>query len=284
MDEHAVHILSRIGGRGENQDFFGSRETRHGLLVVVCDGMGGAKGGSTASQLAVETILNEVSNSTLVDDGEILREAIMKANSVVYRTGCSRQDLQGMGTTVVALLINENKAAAAHVGDSRIYQIRGAKRIFRTFDHSMVFELVRRGKITEEQARLSAQSNVILRALGTKPEVDIEINKEIYYLRGDRFLLCSDGIWGAVSEKEILKLAKCGKSVEQTVEKIVETIDSIGTEKGNKHDNLTAGLIETNINSKIQPDVSKKIKIIISILSILLFISICLNIWRFIFH
>lgn len=284
MDEFTVHILSRIGGRTENQDAFGSRETKHGLLVVVCDGMGGAKGGSTASQLAVETILNEAPNSNLVDGGEILREAITKANSVVYRTGCSRQDLQGMGTTVVALLINENKAVAAHVGDSRIYQLRGAKKIFRTFDHSMVFELVRRGRLSEEQARLSSQSNVILRALGTKPEVEIEINKEIHYLKGDRFLLCSDGIWGAASEKEILKLVKCNKSVEQTVEKIMETIDGIGTKEGNKHDNLTAGLVEANINSKIQPDPGKKIKMILSILSILLFISICLNIWRWLFH
>jgi serine/threonine protein phosphatase PrpC len=252
MDEYTMHISSRIGGREENQDFFGSRETRHGLLLVLCDGMGGAKGGSTASKLAVETILNEASNSTLADSGGILREAVMKANSVVYRTGCSCRDLQGMGTTVAALLINENKASAAHVGDSRIYQIRGTEKIFRTFDHSFVFELVRKGRITEEQARLSTESNVLLRALGTKPVVDIEINEDICYLKGDRFLLCSDGIWCAVSEKEILRLAKCGEPVKQTVEKIMETIDNIGKAQGNKHDNLTAGLIETRINSKIQ--------------------------------
>lgn len=284
MDEFTVHILSRIGGRGENQDSFGSRETKHGLLVVVCDGMGGAKGGSAASQLAVETILNEAQNSNLVDGAEVLKEAISKANGAVYRTGCSRQELQGMGTTVAALLINENKAVAAHVGDSRIYQLRGRRKIFRTSDHSMVFELVKRGRISEEQARLSAESNVILRALGTKPEVEIELNKEIYYLKGDRFLLCSDGVWGAAGEKEILKLVHCNRPVEQTVEKIMETIDGIGTKKGNKHDNLTAGLVEANIHSKIQPDPGKKAGIWIGILSILLFISICLNIWKWFFY
>ncbi|MDR1556847.1 MAG: protein phosphatase 2C domain-containing protein [Tannerellaceae bacterium] len=284
MDEFNINILSWIGGREENQDSSGSRETKHGLLVVVCDGMGGTKGGSIASKLAVETILEEVANTNHANTAEILREAITKANSVVYHAGCTRQDLQGMGTTVVALLINENKATAAHVGDSRIYQVRGSKKIFRTFDHSMVFELVKRGTISEEQARLSAQSNVILRAIGTKPEVEIEINEEIHYLKGDRFLLCSDGIWGAVNEKEMLKLIKNEKSVERTVEHIMETIDTIGTGTGGKHDNLTAALIETNINSKIQPETGNRIKIIISILSILLFISICLNIWRFIFH
>jgi serine/threonine protein phosphatase PrpC len=246
--------------------------------------MGGAKGGSTASKLAVETIMEEVLNTTLTDAGEILANAITKANSAVYQAGRAYPDLQGMGTTVVALLINEYKATTAHVGDSRIYQIRGSSKVFRTFDHSMVFELVRRGRISEEQARLSAESNVILRALGTKPEVEVEINTDIPYLKGDRFLLCSDGICGAVHEKEILKLAGKDKSVEKTAEMLVETIDSIGIEKGGGHDNLTAALIELNTNSKIQPQMNKKNKIIIGILTILLLISIGLNIWGFIIH
>ncbi|MDR1357302.1 MAG: protein phosphatase 2C domain-containing protein [Tannerellaceae bacterium] len=284
MNEYTINILSRIGGREENQDAYGCCETEHGLLVVVCDGMGGAKGGSTASNLAVETIMEGVSSASPSDAGEILLEAITMANSVVYQTGCDNPELQGMGTTVVALLISEDSAVAAHVGDSRIYQVRGSKKIFRTFDHSMVFELVRRGRISEEQARLSAESNVILRALGTKPEVDVEINRGIHYLKGDRFLLCSDGVWGAAQEKDILQLVAYDKSVDKTVENIMETIDNIGIEKGGRHDNLTAGLIETGINSKIQADMNKKSKIIIGVLSILLLISICLNIWGFIFH
>jgi serine/threonine protein phosphatase PrpC len=284
MENLTVSILSRVGGREENQDSYGSCQTEHGFLVVVCDGMGGAKGGSTASRLAIETILEKVSNTTLTHAGKILADAITKANSVVYQAGRTYPDLQGMGTTVVALLIDEYKATAAHVGDSRIYQVRGQDKVFRTFDHSMVFELVRRGRISEEQARLSAESNVILRALGTKPEVEVEINTDIPYLRGDRFLLCSDGICGAVNEKEVLKLIKADKSVEKTAEIIVETIDNIGIEKGGGHDNLTAALIELNTNSKIQPQMNKKNKIIIGVLAILLIISIGLNIWGFIIH
>ena len=181
--------VTRIGGRTENQDSFGYSETKHGLLIVVCDGMGGAKGGKSASQLAVNTIIHEVENSELKSKTEILVQAIAKANEIVYRTSHARKDLAGMGTTAVALLIDDEKATAAHIGDSRIYQIRGQRKVFRTFDHSMVFELVKRGTISEEQARLSAESNVILRAIGTKPEIDIEVNHDLPYLKGDRFLL-----------------------------------------------------------------------------------------------
>jgi serine/threonine protein phosphatase PrpC len=284
MENLTVSILSRAGGRAENQDSYGSCRTEHGFLVVVCDGMGGAKGGSTASRLAVETILEEVSNTTLADAGEILAAAIAKANSAVHQAGRTYPDLKGMGTTVAALLIDEDKATAAHVGDSRIYQVRGQDKVFRTFDHSMVFELVRRGRISEEQARLSAESNVILRALGTKPEVEVEINAGLPYLKGDRFLLCSDGIWGAVNEKEVLKLIKADKSAEKTAEIIVETIDSTGIEQGGGHDNLTAALVELNTNSKIQPQMNRKNRIIIALLALLLIISVGLNIWGFIIH
>lgn len=274
--------MSRIGGREENQDAFGCCETEHGLLVVVCDGMGGAKGGSTASALAVKTIIDDVSGASPSDAAGMLAGAITRANSVVYQAGCSNPDLKGMGTTVVALLIGPEAATAAHVGDSRIYQVRKGRKVFRTFDHSMVFELVKRGRISEEQARLSAESNVILRALGTKAEVEVEINEGISYLKGDRFLLCSDGVWGFADEKQVLRLVAYDRSVEKTVENIMEVVDSAGREKGGRHDNLTAGLIETNINSKIQPGMNKKSKIIIGILSVLLLISICLNVFWFI--
>lgn len=277
MDNYTLNIESRIGGRKENQDSFGSQDTPFGLLVVVCDGMGGAKGGKTASTIAVNTIINEVLNSDLSSADEILTDAIKKANDVIYAKSISTPELQGMGTTVVAILIDDDCATAAHVGDSRIYQVRDTRKVFRTFDHSMVFELVRRGRITEEQARLSAESNVILRALGTKPDVEVEINDRISYQRGDRFLLCSDGICGVVTEREMCKLIKADKSVERTVEIIAETIDNIGINSGGKHDNLTAALIEVNLNSKIKVKMGRKSKIIIAILAVLFIVSSTFN-------
>ncbi|MGV8135181.1 MAG: PP2C family protein-serine/threonine phosphatase [Mangrovibacterium sp.] len=268
---------SRIGGRKENQDSVGYSETRHGLLVVVCDGMGGAKGGKKASGLAVDTIINEIYNSDLIDKKELLVNAIAKANETIYLTSRSHAELSGMGTTVVALLIDENSATVAHAGDSRIYQIRNKRKVFRTFDHSMVFELVRRGTITEEQARLSAESNVILRAVGTKPEVDIEVSKELPYLKGDWFLLCSDGISGAIPEKELLKLGASGKDIKERLYLLTETVDQLGFTKGSKHDNLTAVILKLKSNSKLKPKMDKRSKIIIGIVSLLLIISLSVN-------
>jgi len=271
---------TRTGGRQENQDSLGYSETKHGLLIVVCDGMGGTKGGKTASELAVKNIIERVNMTQLTDADEILTDAIKAANQVVYQAGRAIPELSGMGTTVVALLIDDKKATAAHVGDSRIYQIRGAHKVFRTFDHSRVFELVKRKSITEEQARLSADSNVILRALGTKPEIDVEINFNLAYEKGDRFMLCSDGICGAVPEKELIRLFKADKSVDTTVENMASTIDKIGNDNGGRHDNLTAILIEVNKNSKLKPKMDKKSKIIIGIVISLLIISLSGNVFQ----
>jgi protein phosphatase len=279
MDKYTKHIVSLKGGREENQDSFGESETKHGHLFVVCDGMGGMKGGKTASQLAVNVIIEEVSVSLLTDPDEILTVAIKRANSVVYQTSRTHEDLQGMGTTVVALLIDDEKATAAHVGDSRIYQVRGGRKVFRTFDHSMVFELVKRGRITEEQARLSAESNVINRAVGTKPDVQVEINPVLAYRKKDRFLLCSDGVCGAVPEKELLRLITRNKSVEKTAESVAETIDKAGFDNGGGHDNLTLALIETTVHSKIKPVMDRRSKIIIGILSLIILVLVGLGIW-----
>jgi len=268
---------TRIGGRHENQDSFGYSETKNGLLIVVCDGMGGAKGGKFASQLAVDTIIQAVENSDLISKTKILVQALARANEIIYRTSQSRKDVAGMGTTAVALLIDDEKATIAHIGDSRIYQIRDRRKVFRTFDHSMVFELVKRGTISEEQARLSAESNVILRAIGTKPEIDIEVNHDLPYLKGDRFLLCTDGICGAMVEDKLIKLIATSKDTKETAQTIADTIDKVGGKSGGNHDNLTAALIQMNINSKLKPKMDKKSKIIIGIVSFLLIISLSVN-------
>ena len=272
--------ISLIGGRNENQDFYGYCETLDGShLFVVCDGMGGMKGGSTASKEAVRVIIEEVAASNESEPENLLINALQRANTAIYQLGQKKEDLRGMGTTVVALLITDDKATAAHVGDSRIYQLRGKHKIFRTFDHSMVFDLVKQGKLTEEQARLSADSNFINRALGMKPEVDVEINGNLPFLKGDRFLLCTDGISGMVEEQKLLKMTDSKKTINETVKDITDEIDNMGVESGGGHDNLTALLVEVNTNSKIKPKMDKKSKLIIIILSFLLLVSIGFNIY-----
>ena len=203
------NVVSCIGGREENQDSCSISETRRGLLVIVCDGMGGMTGGAIASAEAVKIIRDYVSKPVSEDDIEddnksTLIQAVSSANAALLAIQENNPGLRGMGTTVTALLINEEKATIAYVGDSRIYQIRKGRKIFRTFDHSMVFEMVKKKIITEEQARLSAQSNIILRAVGQKPDLDVDAF-DLPYDKGDLFLLCTDGVWGTMSEKELIK-------------------------------------------------------------------------------
>ena len=189
---------SRIGGRPENQDSYGYKETSLGFLLTVCDGMGGGPGGKTASSIAVQEIITGVDEANEDEEvANIIIKAIRRANMAVIEAGNENPSLQGMGSTATVLLLSEKSAFVAHVGDSRVYQIRGGKKIFRTYDHSMVFELVKQKVITEEQARLSAQSNVITRALGMLPDLEVDI-VERPYIKGDRFVLCSDGIHGAM--------------------------------------------------------------------------------------
>jgi serine/threonine protein phosphatase PrpC len=246
------HIQSRTGGRFENQDFYNFAKTKFGELFVVCDGMGGHKGGRHAAEKAVKTIINEVVKCIDENPVNALKTAIEKANATIWKEGKSNLLYLGMGTTVSALLIAPQKAVCCHVGDSRIYQLRNGKILHRTYDHSYVFDLVYAGRITEEQARVSVQSNIITRALGLKSNVEIDITDNLLYQKGDRFLLCTDGIWGAVSEKELVKMASQNSDVETAVNQLVEKIDSIGFENEGRHDNLTAAMIEMESDSGLQ--------------------------------
>jgi len=239
-----LYIQSKTGGRLENQDFYSSIQTPYGELIVVCDGMGGHNGGKHAAETAVKIILEEVSKSEVPNPVNALHSAISKANTSIWEESHANNHLKGMGTTVVALLISSEKAISCHVGDSRIYQIRKGKILFRTFDHSHVFEMVKAGLITEEQARLSEKSNIITRALGIQTTVDIEITDNLSYQKGDRFLLCTDGIWGAVPEIELVEMVSHKSDIKTVVIQLVDKIDAIGFASGGRHDNLTAALVE----------------------------------------
>ena len=270
---------SRIGGRSENQDSHGASDTPSGLLVTVCDGMGGGPGGKTASQIAVNEIIKGVIEA---DGSETIRniviKAIRRANMAILHKGEEFPELKGMGSTCTVLLINETSATIAHVGDSRVYQFRGNKKIFRTFDHSMVFDLVKNKVITEEQARLSVQSNVITRALGIKPDVEVDVT-EVAFEKGDRFLLCTDGIHGAIEEKQLIRIATDkSHSLGSITDNLATRIDGIGFNGGGGHDNLTLAMLQTKINSKLKEKMSKRIKGILIMAAALIIMSLTGNI------
>jgi serine/threonine protein phosphatase PrpC len=245
-----TYIQSKTGGRQENQDFYGSAQTQYGELIVICDGMGGYNGGRCAAETGVQVILEEVYKSEEPNPAITLHAAISIANAAIWDESHINSNLRGMGTTVVVLLITPEKAICCHVGDSRIYQLRNGKILHRTSDHSYVFDMVKACIITEEQARVSEKSNIITRALGIQPAVGIEMTDNLQYQKGDRFLLCTDGIWGAVPEKELVEMASDKENVEKVLSQLVEKIDAIGVAGGGYHDNLTAALVEMEYDSK----------------------------------
>lgn len=268
---------SRVGGRAENQDSYGAMQTSRGFLVTVCDGMGGGPGGKTASSIAVTEILKGINegaeDETIVN---VIIKAVRRANMAIIEAGNNAPDLKGMGSTATVLLISEESAHVAHVGDSRIYQFRGKQKVFRTNDHSMVFDLVKQKVITEEQARLSAQSNVINRALGLRPDVEVEVH-ELPYKKGDRFVLCSDGIHGAMPEREFIKMAtKSGSALGAITDDISTYVDNLGRSTGGGHDNLTIAIIETKINSTLKAKMSRLTPLMLLALAIICIASIIL--------
>ena len=150
--------------------------------------------------------------------------------------------------------------------------------MFRTVDHSMVFEMVKQGVITEEQARLSSQSNVITRALGIKPDLEVEVH-EVPYIKGDRFALCSDGIHGELSEKELVKLfGNRKRTLGSTVDDIATLVDNTGRSNGGGHDNLTLAMVEMNTNSKLKTKMTKQAKLTMVLLAVVCAVSIAFNI------
>lgn len=249
------YIETRQGGRDENQDNAGFVDTPLGLLLVVCDGMGGGPGGRTASLMAVDTILDVVSAvSEHTPREDALKFAIEKANDIIYAKAKDTPELRGMGTTVAAILINEDSAEIAHVGDTRIYQLRKGIVIFRSSDHSVVADLVRQKRITEEEARNHPQSNIVTRALGIRPSMEIDFD-EVPFLRGDRFVLCTDGIWGMMPQCDLVKSISRITGISELTSAMVEEIDRIGHANGGGHDNMTLAVVDTSFDSAL-----KKIK------------------------
>ena len=224
-----------------NQDDYGEwrnpKAQRH--LIFVADGMGGHRGGEVASQMAVEEVGLTFKAKADHAPQEVLSEAFQRANRAIFERAQTDSSLSGMGTTGVALLLTgSRKAWVAHVGDSRLYRLRGGEMELLTSDHSVVGELVRRGQITLEEARVHPQSNEILRAIGTRLSLQVDL-KEIDVQHADRFLLCSDGLTGMLPDHEIEEVLR-SKSVQAAVIELIEFANEAGGS-----DNITLVIAET---------------------------------------
>ena len=201
--------------RSENQDFGAlttpqeERDGHHpgGRLLIVADGMGGHRGGATASRLAAETVKAQYLGSETTDIRQALHESLTRANARIYSEAQSNPDLRGMGTTTSVLAVSGQHGWLAHVGDSRIYLVRAGEIRQLTDDHSLVASMVREGLLTPREAETHPRRNVLQRSMGVAEDVDIDVLGPIELRVDDTFILCSDGLHGVVKEDEMLEVA-----------------------------------------------------------------------------
>ena len=246
-----VYWISDVGlVRDENQDKCYAAQTPNGFLFVVCDGMGGHAGGGQASAIAVNHIIDFFSKKYYHSVHEALKDALVFANLQIVAEAEQQPDLKGMGTTACVVLLRDDKAWFAHIGDSRIYLYCHKKQQLHrlTKDHSFVQGLIDQGVITDDQAENHPNKNRLLRSLGSKNEIQPEVCEiPVFPANGDIFLICSDGLSGMVSD-EILQhiLTQKGSLQEKGDNMLTFAKQSGGT------DNITLQLIQISNSPHMQ--------------------------------
>ena len=214
--------------RQRNEDRFYAK----GPLLIVADGMGGYTGGEYASTMVVDTIVDVIERADIITV-DVLREAILEANRIVFEKSQSYKELEGMGTTAVVAYVKEDTLLWAHVGDSRLY-IYGDSQLRRmTNDHSMVQELVNAGTITEAEVIHHPKRNMLTRAIGVYDTVEVDTGMvEVH--EGERILLCSDGLSGYIEESRIEEILSEESSESRVLEDLVQLVYDAGA-----RDNVT---------------------------------------------
>ncbi len=237
----SVYQVSRKGGREKNEDRMGYCYTRDAGLFALADGMGGHPEGEVASQLALQTLaarFERDASSTLADPTRFLNEAIVAGHHQLLRYATHKALLDTPRTTLVACVLQGNAAYWAHCGDSRLYLVRGGKLLARTRDHSY----------TELQETLSQvvpigerfNRNVLFTCLGSPGKPVVDVVGPLLLQGGDRILLCSDGLWGNVSDSEVTELL-AGRGVADAAPELVEIALRNG---GARCDNVTVLAVE----------------------------------------
>lgn len=236
-----VYSITDIGKRREmNQDYVFASDSpvgQLGSLLIVADGMGGHNAGDLASRYTVETMVEYIKGSKDKRPVALLGKAIHAANEKVIRKARTDASLEGMGTTVVAAAICGEYLYAANVGDSRLYLIDGEIEQI-TRDHSLVEEMIRMGELRREDARSHPDRNIITRAVGVRTPVKIDFF-DVKLERGDRILLCSDGLTNMVEDYDILRIVRKSGSLKEAANKLVNEANKNGGK-----DNISVVLAE----------------------------------------
>lgn len=211
-----------------------------GYLLIVADGMGGHQAGEVASKMATDIISQEYFKKGNADNIEgILKKAFELANKNIFKKASTEKSYYGMGTTCTAIAVIDKKVFFAHVGDSRAYFIRKNNIRQITTDHTYVQQLVKSGEITQKEAESHPKRNILTNAMGTKPEMGIDTGKfEFLFEKGDKLLLCSDGLYDYIGDEEMVTILS-NHSLQEAAEYMITE-----TKKRGGHDNITVVLAE----------------------------------------
>lgn len=208
-----------------------------GVVAVVADGMGGHSAGEVASRLAVDVICRAYFDEQS-DVVKSLERAVREANGAVYDESQRREQCAGMGTTCTALALRGGVAVSAQIGDSRLYLVRGGEIYLMTEDQTAVMELRKAGALSSEEARCHPDKNVILRALGTRPDIEIAMWETPLPVRlGDSFVICSDGLHDLVADSEMRNFVEAGDPLSAC-----ESLIGLARARGG-HDNITVAVV-----------------------------------------
>ena len=232
----SVWKYSDVGGRAENEDTIEViSDTDKGLLAMVADGLGGHGGGKQASQAAIESLQNDFRSSSL-EDPEEFNVWFQKANQRVMDMQTKECEMK---TTLVSLIIKNNTAMWAHVGDSRLYHFINNKLVFRTFDHSVSQMAVLRGEISESEIRGHTDRNKLLKALGREETINIDVSDKTDISEGEHaFLLCTDGFWEYVNETDMLKTLKSSVTAEEWINKMIRVLKKRAKENNDNNSSI----------------------------------------------
>jgi protein phosphatase len=241
----SVFLTDRGKVRQHNEDSGGIFFHKNGLaLVVVADGMGGHQAGDVASQMAISEIekqwlLQEPEQLTTPEKTEVwLKEAVANVNTSIYQYAKANEDCQGMGTTIVVVVLNQEFITVGNIGDSRCYILNNNGFAQITDDHSLVYELVRSGQISQEDAEHHPRKNVLMRALGTEAAVTLDI-RSLEWEENDILLLCSDGLTNKVSTPDIHECLNDDSELEVKARQLIEKANEAGGE-----DNISVAIVK----------------------------------------
>ncbi len=236
-----IEALTDVGKvRKINEDNFAFSVCDGYLYAIVADGMGGHLAGEVASKMAVDIIEKHIEENITAELDhfavkELLISAFSKANEEIYRYSCENESVMGMGTTATMCMVRNGFLIYAHIGDSRAYTV-GKKIKQITNDHSYVQELVKLGQITPEEAKVHPRRNYITRAMGVEASVKTDAGIKTY--KGEKILICSDGLHGKAEDAELFKILS-----EKTAKAGVKELIKIANKRGGE-DNITAVIME----------------------------------------